>query len=312
MLVTCELTEADVLRATDIPTTPALMASAHIAQLEACDALADESLIPLCIGLLTPTDREQAFRGLYLRAAAFCKSAIVLRSTVHQQTLTACSRTVIELFIDMELLHRNLIPDGVRRFSSFHEVQKLKAARRMVRFFDARPELNPELRRTWVYELFLHRHEARIVGDLTRFRGSSPSGEAPLPSHWSQLNLLDRSAKLGPEFELFTTEYYDVRNFAAHTGLAGFVGLERDGVEILCFMSFQMIAICLIGMLKILGDELHVSAALIDFAHIIDTIDNLPVYALADAKLRSIGERQRVRIHRMAPQPAPLRKGTTS
>ncbi len=53
---------------------------------------------------------------------------------MHQQSLTSAERSIIELYIDMELVHRNVIADAIEKFNAFTDYQKLKAARRIDTF----------------------------------------------------------------------------------------------------------------------------------------------------------------------------------
>jgi hypothetical protein len=92
--------------------------------------------------MLNLSARETILLGLYYRSIGFCRTATQLKSAVHQQSLTSAERSVIELCVDMELIHRNAIPDAVEKFDAFTDVQKLRAARRIDRFFAENPELD--------------------------------------------------------------------------------------------------------------------------------------------------------------------------
>lgn len=48
-----------------------------------------------------------------------------LNSLVHQQTVTSAERSVIELWLDIKLLHQNVLTDGPERLFAFGGYQKL-------------------------------------------------------------------------------------------------------------------------------------------------------------------------------------------
>jgi hypothetical protein len=79
--------------------------------------------------MLNLSDREKVILGLYYRSIGFCRSAIELKSVVHQQSLTSTERSVIELYVDMELVHRNAIPDAVAKVVAFGDWQMLSPSR---------------------------------------------------------------------------------------------------------------------------------------------------------------------------------------
>jgi hypothetical protein len=170
------------------------------------------------VACLAPTSRETVILGLYYRSLGFCRTAIELKSVVHQQLLTSAEHSVVELYVDMELVHRNAIPDAVEKFNIFTDHQKLKAARRIDTFFAANPALDTSPKAS-VHREFIANNAARIDADVARLWGTKPE-------HWSGLNLIDRSKKLDKQAEYLVIKDYDRRNFSVHTGLAGVVNLN--------------------------------------------------------------------------------------
>src|SRR5688572_30633728 len=132
------LTDDDLQRMHDLcpnPPPALLMAGSFAALLEAIDTYTQETVHPVTSGMLGLTDREKVILGLYYRSVGFCRTAIELKSVIHQQSLTSAERSVIELYVDIELVHRDAIPDAVEKVIAFSDWQKLKAARRMDKFF---------------------------------------------------------------------------------------------------------------------------------------------------------------------------------
>ena len=126
MWIENHLTDDDLQRAHDHTPQPppaTLLAGSYLALLEAVEIFTQESVHKVTTTLLNLSGREQALLGLYYRSIGFVRSAIELKSVVHQQTLTSAERSIIELYVDMELIHRNVITNVNEKFEAFIEVQ---------------------------------------------------------------------------------------------------------------------------------------------------------------------------------------------
>src|SRR5207249_2657804 len=119
-----------------------LLAGSYCCLLEAIDIFTQDLVNKVTTGLLNPSPRETVLIGFYYRSLGYCRTAIELKSVVHQQSLTSAERSVVELYVDMELIHRNVVADGVEKAIAFADVQKLKAAHRMDDFFAGNPGLD--------------------------------------------------------------------------------------------------------------------------------------------------------------------------
>jgi hypothetical protein len=215
-----------------------------------------------------------------------------LQSTEHQQSLTSAERSVIELWIDMELLHRDVIPGAVEKFRAFIDFQKLKAARRTVRFFAEHPELDKTPSKATPFQGFIDARAAEVDAAAQRL-WPRPDGKRPKPGHWSGASLEARAKMLGIPEELLVLEGYDMRNFAVHTGLVGFLGLDVNAFEIMCAQAVRGISVCMVSALKILGKELNVRAHVDAYDKIIADLEDVPAFVTIDNALRAQGEPQR-------------------
>ncbi len=173
-----KLTEEDVRRASGIPMTPRAAAAGHVALLQACDTVCQEILIPLIQQMPQHPPRQTALIGLFYRMMGFSNTAKVLQSSVHQQSLTSAERSVIELWIDMELIHRDVIADGAEKIMAFMDFQKLKAARRTVSFFRKHPELDETPSKATPHYGFIDAKGAAVEATARRL-WPRPDGRAP-------------------------------------------------------------------------------------------------------------------------------------
>ena len=151
-----------------VPPPPTLLAGSYLSLLEAIDIFTRQSVNRLTTTLLGLTPREKVILGLYYRSIGFCRTATELKAAVHQQTLTSAERSVIELYVDMELVHRNAIPDAVEKVIAFTDWQKLRAARRIDRFFTDNPGLDTQPLKATPHREFIKNEAARVERDVER------------------------------------------------------------------------------------------------------------------------------------------------
>src|SRR3990170_1586735 len=145
------------------------------------------------------------------------------------RALTSAERSVIEVYVDMELIHQDVIDAGVEKFHAFSDLQKLHAARRKDAFFAAHPDLDGVPSKATVHREFIRNNAVGVEAQVERLWGKGSK-----PRHWSGLNLLDRSRNLGKETELLVVDDYDRRNFSVHAGLTGVLNLSQTHFEGLC------------------------------------------------------------------------------
>jgi hypothetical protein len=299
------LTEQDIRRIDQAEITPRIVTAGHIQLLQACDTVCQEILIPFIRQDPGRPQRQIAVIGLFYRVLGFCQTAIKLEgAAVHHQALTSAERSVIELWLDMELLHRNVFPDGVDRIMTFVEYQKLKAARRTVRFFSDHParDETPSL---------AARQQAFITSNATAVDAKvaalwpRPDGKPPKPDHWSAMNVEARAERLGLDEKYTVIDGYDIRNFAVHTGLTGVMGFDVPMFEALCSKALRNIADCMISALKIIGRELDIHPTVDVYDSIIADLEKAKLFAVADHALRARGEPQRYFWHK-GPWPGTL------
>lgn len=112
MQIINRFSESDAARSQTVKATPHMLARAHAAVVEAADLFATSFVTPVVSQTISPRIRERAFIGLYYRLVLLCRSAQVLNTAAHFQSLSAAARLGTELYIDALVLHRNLIPDA--------------------------------------------------------------------------------------------------------------------------------------------------------------------------------------------------------
>jgi hypothetical protein len=304
MFIENNLSEADMLRAHDAATakTPAILSGSYLATLEAIDLFTQQMVHPITTGL-AKSERQTIIVGLYYRIIGFCRTAIKLNSVIHQQSLTSAERSCVEIYVDLELLHRNAVENAVAKFSAFTDWQRLRAAKRIDTFFAKNPDLDTTPSKAEPHRGLIKARGKQIEATVLDLWGTNKKGEPIRPEHWSNKNLPDRAALLDKDVELLVVEFYDMRNFSIHSGLAGIANLDKVAFEYLCMQSLNIIGTCVLGALRILGKEIDIYKQISEFDEILNTLSTVQVYAFADKLLQSLGEPQRYFLHPGEPGP---------
>jgi hypothetical protein len=287
MLDHSALTNEDVVRASAIPHTPEMMAEGHTVGLRTILEFNNWCLLPSLNTLVNPTPKELALNLLFGRVRLLIETLLVLTNVRHFQSIVGASRTAVELYVDMQLLARDVIPDGVEKFLVFDRVQRLKSARRMIDFHDKHPDLRE--RGVEAFRKFANEQGSAIDADRARLWG-----EKARPDHWTNINLYERPKPLGPEFERLVNDGYDYRNWLLHSGAAGVNGLSDEVLKALSANALHVVHTVAIGVVDLVAAEFHIRGTIDDFAARLEELRLIPGFVMIDIRLRSLGEPQRV------------------
>jgi hypothetical protein len=174
-------------------------------------------------GLIAKTDRDYCFIGNYYRAAANAESLLVLKTAKDLQAISMIARGMFELAVDVKLI--DVIPDAVKKIAAFSDVEKLRAARKIVKFKAAHPDAAIA---AMIHESFINNNAQRIEVEC---KALWPSLQKV--THWSGRNLSERVALVGAPFdELYELEYPRL-SWYAHSGLTGFANLPAETFNML-------------------------------------------------------------------------------
>jgi hypothetical protein len=157
--------------------------------------------------LLSTSERERCFIATYYRAAANMTSLLEFKHAKHFQAIAMLTRNLFELSVDIKLI--GLIPDGPAKIREFTDVEKLRAARKILRFKAANPNAKVD---TTPYSSFAASNGSRIDDARCLLW---PDGN---PSHWSGLHISKRVALLSPPFSEIYEVKYPMLSWYVHSG----------------------------------------------------------------------------------------------
>jgi hypothetical protein len=194
--------------------------------------------------LLATTDRERCFIGIYYRGAANLESLLLLNHVRHVQGIAMLARAIFELAVDIKLL--DLVPDAIQKISIFSDVEKLRAARKIVAF-----NASSKAQTNTVMQAFIANNEAVIEAQS---RSMWPSVKSL--RHWSGLNLSQRAARVkGTLHEMCELNYARLSWYVHAAGLTGFLGIDAKTFDLLAADQFQQSADCFCILLTAVIDE---------------------------------------------------------
>ena len=161
------------------------------------------------------------------------------------------ARGLFELAVDTKLI--DVIPDAVRKILTFSDVEKLRAARKIVKYKAANPAAAVDAS---IHDAFITSEGARIETD----RKAVWPG-LKIVKHWSGLDLSQRVALLKAPFdEIYEVEYPEL-SWYVHSGMTGFVNLKAESFNMLAAKQNKLAGECFVVLLTAIIDEFGLDKA---------------------------------------------------
>jgi hypothetical protein len=204
-------------------------------------------LIPALMGLEDGKTKNTALLHLYGRIFLLAKSIVKLDNFTDCQLLTASFRTLLELYIDMLLIMRGSIDNGIEKFFSFDEIYKFNSAKHLLRIDE---ELNRPAKESSALKSSLENPEQKISLQKKLW------GDKAKPMHWTNLTPEDRSRKAG-ELETFRNIYY-YGNMYIHSGYIKFPETE-DEACLLCTHVYGSVLEIFKNATELICNETHIA-----------------------------------------------------
>jgi uncharacterized protein DUF5677 len=254
-----------------------------------CQSFIDETVTPTVKSLLSTSNLEKAIQGIFFRMYCLNTSILKLNQVRDFQTVTSITRTFFELYVDAELLIDNLIKNGVHKYFEFTRVQKLKSARKVVRFYKDKTISFDHSK----HEKFIINEESDIESSIKKLWGNTKSGDLMKPTHWSGLNASERVKKIDTKnkahdlMEIYTQIYAHYSWFihSDPTAIHGFKDQYFKNLTALCFSYFFKLNLkALVKICKFF----KIDKTYNDFDTIINNIKHSPDYFILESHVKNI------------------------
>jgi hypothetical protein len=202
-------------------------------------------------GLLAKTDRDNCFIGTYYRAGANVETLLSLKTAKDLQAIAMVARGLFELTVDVKLI--DLIQDAVKKIATFSDVEKLRAARKIVGFKTAHPDAAVDAS---IHDSFIASNAKRIEAQR-----NSVWPDVKSLKHWSGMDLPRRVELLKAPFdEIYEVEYPRL-SWYVHSGLTGFVNLKAETFNMLAANQNKLAGECYFAVLSAIIDEFGIEKA---------------------------------------------------
>jgi hypothetical protein len=188
--------------------------------------------------------RDAAIKGLWFRARAWMQSLEALNHTKHVQAISVANRALLEITVDLILLHHDKTNGLGWKIYQFGMSERMRAAEQLVGFYkdEGRPVPNVH----WQIEEYFNR-EKGLTDDMRRrlWPNKKNPAKAAHPSRWTGNSDLSVDVKqadklFGAEIQkqlgCGLLEYYRTRyrqmNWLIHSGVASFWNLPPQSFDI--------------------------------------------------------------------------------
>jgi hypothetical protein len=220
--------EADFDRLDPTPTPQQLLVAQHVV-IMALSQLGYEQILPAFQPLQDRDDKSRAFAHLSYRILGMVRAGARLEEPATVQALAGVARSVFEIVTDVELLHRDVVTDGVEKFHEFTAVERFQAAKSIVNVYSERKWNLGEIEDQHGFVSDSAR-AARTEATVKRIWGARKDGKLNWPRHWSGEEAAGRARLLGDDWIKLNHRLGDMLAWQIHGGPAGAAGLDSAGM----------------------------------------------------------------------------------
>ncbi len=196
----------------------------------------DQEVNGILTGQLNTSDRENCFLLVYWRSVNNVNSMLELSDVRHFQVIAILARTMLELGADAHLL--NLIPDSVQKLLYFNRLERLRAARGILKY-ESNHNLSIPLN-TSSYKAFdaTQGHQIEKEGAILW-----PNLKLQNVKHWTGLNLQQRVKLVGQPLDEIYEFYNRILSWNVHSGGSGVMGLPPETFPVICSLGYRVAAL---------------------------------------------------------------------
>ena len=191
-----------------------------------------ERVGPVVATLLSKSNRDVLISTYYQRVRMNVESILNLRTVRDFQAVVMLTRSLFEMAVDMKLI--DIVPEAVDKVGAFTEIEKLRAAKKVVAYKTVHPEAKTNAK---AQQEFITNDESRVLAEQARLWPGVKKVE-----HWSGMNLKQRVMQLKGEYEeIYEVRYPQMSWYTHAAGLSGFT-LKASSFELLAGSHFALAA----------------------------------------------------------------------
>ena len=211
------------------------------------------SFRPLVEGCLNPTLRERHLTYSYQRAAINTEQLVTITNSQQFQAMTMIARSTLEVAIEMGMINRE--PNASERIEAYNNIEKLKAATKIVTYADEHPDAKIH---SATYRKFVIEKGAAIRAEHDRLW---PGVKMSKMQHWTLMSISDRAKELGVIFHQLYQANYSELSWFIHGGTTGVMNMTGEAAAQLAGMCYKLTADCFAEILEIVIKEFRLDFA---------------------------------------------------
>ena len=202
----------------------------------------DKSFLPIIANQINLSDKERIITDLFSRIRLWVHSVVLMNNKLCFQGIAAATRSIFELFIDINLIDRDSTGLCIKQYMTFSEVERFRSAQLMIQYQDIHPESK-------IGDFAKHLYsqpdkKIEIIGLIQNIWGKAlnKKGELNYPRHWSKKDLRKRSQDLGTEYEELYLQVYPKMSWFIHSVPTGFERMNdfsNINFLMLCYLIIQ-------------------------------------------------------------------------
>lgn len=212
---------------------------------------------PLIRGVIIKSEtghRETCLKGLWMRAYAWMQTLEKLNSPLDFQAVSVANRALLEIAVDLVLLHHDKTNESGWRMFWWSLSEKLKASEQIVNFYTEQGLAVPD---TYEAQETFYRDEKSIVESMriTLWPNKKNPSKAVHPDRWTGNSNLFPDIEKADELygsvikadigstlvEYYRTEYRKM-NWRIHSGVAGFWNQPPASFNLVCGFALKCCA----------------------------------------------------------------------
>jgi len=184
-----------------------------------------EVMLPLCKTLLSRSRQEIAVIDTYFKMTLLLRASLALNTLDYFQTVASLTRSLFELWLDLKILAQDTTGDDVRRYNEFPELERYRAAERLVEF----AATNPVTMDISAQQAFCNDPQRKQQIASIKTQRKAQRKRRNLPEHWTDKDVRARACSVGQE--AMYVEAYPLLSWYVHAGAAGTAGMDRASLE---------------------------------------------------------------------------------
>jgi hypothetical protein len=139
----------------------------------------------------------------------------------HCHTLAGCLRAVLEIFLDINLLAKEIVDNAAEKFFSFQKIEKSRVARNLLKLDTESEHLKKEQREKIQKYVDSGSCEADDIC-IVNLWGCTKKDKPKRVRHWTAMTVVERAKAMGKESLQFYQQIYHYCNWSLHSGYSVF------------------------------------------------------------------------------------------